>query len=218
MNEQWTALLKNPGLLEPGDIIHVQSQGWLSIAIRFITTTGNESQSWASHTAMVYKVAGSEILIVEALSKVEIHPITYYLKQKSKLKIMRKPGGLTIHRQRIIQHMAMIQFGENYGWITMAAHLLDRFLGNRFIIRRLVNMEDYPICSWLVSWCYQKGTGISFTVPPEAAQPDDIMDYCESNLWPLIWQSEHSVITGQSSSVVIFRHSVKDCFVDDASQ
>lgn len=36
-------------------------------------------------------------------------------------------------------------------------------------------MDQYPICSWVVAWCYNK-IGINFGVEKEVCQPDDIGD------------------------------------------
>jgi len=49
-------------------------------------------------------------------------------------------------------------------------------LQGAYVIRRLGDINDYPICSWLVAQAFAKA-GETFGVPPGAADPDDIWDY-----------------------------------------
>lgn len=187
---EWDLLKENPKRLQSGDIILVQSRGLLSRLIRKFTTDKTETLSWASHVAMVYEVTDREVLIIEALSQIEIHPIEYYQKKGSKLIVMRSLPELQEKQQQNIIETANRYYGNKYGYLTLVAHLLDRLLGNRYLFRKLINMENYPICSWLVSWCYWQGAEIAFTDPPDIAQPDDIMDFAQKNRWTIIWKSD----------------------------
>ena len=54
--------------------------------------------------------------------------------------------------------------------------LSDRLFLGVYFFRRLILAKDYPICSWVVAWAYQKA-GRDFGVPAAAADPDDIWDY-----------------------------------------
>ena len=55
-------------------------------------------------------------------------------------------------------------------------HLLDWILQGAYLFRRLGGIDDYPICSWVVTQSYAK-PGKTIGVPPGAASPDDIWDF-----------------------------------------
>lgn len=183
-------LNKHPYYLKPGDIILVQSKGWLSNMIRYFSTSNQETYSWASHVAMVFTVYDKETFIIEALNSVEIHPITYYEHKPSQLIIFRKPNGLTHQEQAILKETALRHFTKEYGWLALGAHALDRLFNNNYVFRRMLNFENYPICSWLVAHGYATATKLRMAEPPESAQPDDIMDFCMANHWEIVFASD----------------------------
>ena len=45
-----------------------------------------------------------------------------------------------------------------------------------YVFRRMANMDNYPICSWLVAHSRAK-VNKTFGVEPEAATPQDIRDF-----------------------------------------
>ena len=184
---RWRVLLDFPNTLEAGDIVHIQNSSILARMVRWFTRAMGEEKTWASHTAMVIEVA-STVLIIEALSpRVKIRPLAVYTRPGARVVISRRPGGLTQREKATVQAKAREYYSRRYGYLKVAAHALDRFINNRYFFRRLARADDYPICSWLVAFVYDRSLGIQFGMPPNAAQPDDIMDYCVRNHWPRVW-------------------------------
>jgi hypothetical protein len=185
-NIGWDELAANKNILQTGDVIHVQSRGLLSKLIRFFSRADKEKPSWASHSAIVLRV-GEEIEIIEALYKTVIRPITAYKGTKAKLLVCRKPGGIDEQNKQKMIEKAVYYEGKPYGYLEIAFHVLDRLLNNRYVFRRLIKDNDYPICSWLVAYVYYKVIDYQFGVPPNAAQPDDILDHCVDCDWEFVW-------------------------------
>ena len=67
--------------------------------------------------------------------------------------------------------------GKSYGYLKLVTHMIDYFLGGRYVARRFTSSDNYPICSWVVAYAYSDG-GLTFGVAPGAASPDDIWDFC----------------------------------------
>jgi hypothetical protein len=190
----WDELASNITILQTGDVIHVQNRGILSELILFFSRAWKEEPSWASHTAMVLRV-GEEVEIIEALWKTVIRPITAYKGIKSKLLVCRKPGGIDDkHKQKMIEKAEHYK-GKTYGYYKIALHILDRLLNNRYVFRRLIKDNEYPICSWLVAYVYDRILGSQFGVEPNAAQPDDILDHCIDCDWNFIWADSIKSVT-----------------------
>jgi len=190
----WDELASNITILQTGDIIHVQNRGILSKLILFFSRAWKEEPSWASHTAMVLRV-GEEVEIIEALWKTVIRPITAYKGIKSKLLVCRKPGGIDQEQQQKMIEKAEYYKGKTYGYYKIALHILDRLLNNRYVFRRLIKDNEYPICSWLVAYVYDRILGYRFGVEPNAAQPDDILDHCLDCDWDFIWADSDKSVT-----------------------
>ncbi|MBN8707222.1 MAG: hypothetical protein J0L62_15225 [Bacteroidetes bacterium] len=176
--------------LQPCDIIHVRTNTLLGKLIRFFSKEKDGKPSWASHTAMVLEVEGNQVQIIEALATIKIHLLDDLIKSGNGLKIDRISLGLTQGQQLMITTIARRYEGRKYGYPAIAAHFADWFLGGRYLVRKWMKMENYPICSWLVAYSYMKGAGIRLTAYPEGAQPDDIMEFCESNHWQRIYEKD----------------------------
>ncbi len=189
----WDEMAGMPGILETGDVIHVQSQGLLSRVIRWFSQGREEKKTWASHSALVL-TAAEEIEIIEALIRVTRRPIFTYAKKKSKVLVSRIPGGLDTEQKAQVIRKAENYRGRVSGFIKLLPHALDRLFDNRYVFRRLLWIDDYPICSWLVAYVYDRVLKHHFGVPPNAAQPDDILDHCVKTNWDFLWSdSEESV-------------------------
>jgi len=182
----WDELAADKAILQTGDVIHVQNRGLLSKLVRFFSRADEEEPSWASHSAMVLR-AGEEIEIIEALWTTVIRPITAYKGVKSKLLVCRKPGGIDEEQKQKMIEKAEYYKGQTYGYLKIVFHVLDRFLNNRYVFRRLIENNEYPICSWLVAYVYDRILGYQFGTEPNAAQPDDLLDHCLDYDWEFIW-------------------------------
>jgi hypothetical protein len=182
----WDELTRDKAVLQTGDVIHVQNRGLLSNLVRSFSKEDEEDLSWASHSAMVLRV-NDEIQIIEALLRTVIRPITAYKGKKSKLLVWRKPGGIEEEHKLKMVEKAEYYEGKIYGFWEIALHVLDRCLNNSYVFRRLIKDNDYPICSWLVAYVYDRVLGYHFGAPPNAAQPDDLLDHCVDSDWEFIW-------------------------------
>lgn len=160
--------------LHPGDIIFVQGSGWLSNTIRKLTRSPGEKPTWVSHCA----IAIDQENIVEALQEGVVVRKMPYADER-----------VRIYRSRNIPPSALIRIavrahgyvGKPYGWIKIAAHALDGFLGGLRVFRRLIFMSGWPICSYVVAEAYAS-EGYDFGIDYREATPDDLMDYCKSHL------------------------------------
>ena len=206
----WDELAREKAILQTGDVIHVQSRGLLANLVLFFSKADKEEPSWSSHSAMVLRV-DEEIEIIEALWKTVIRPITAYKGKKSKLLVCRKPGGIEEEQKQQMVKKAEYYEGKIYGFWEITFHVLDRCLNNSYVFRRLIKDNDYPICSWLVAYVYDKVLGYHFGAMPNEAQPDDLLDHCVDNDWEFIWADSRK-------SVADFCRTYKLSDADDSAQ
>lgn len=182
----WGELAADPELLQTGDVVHTQGKHWLSRAIRWFSRKRDGQRAWASHTAMVLTSTPDSILI-EALVRVKVRPASVYRQDGARVAIHRMPEGLSAGEQRQICLYALGYEGYPYGFAKIALHALDHLIGDRYFFRRLATDGRYPICSWLVAWGYRTVLGREFGADPGAVSPDDVMDHCMAQDWPLVW-------------------------------
>jgi len=206
----WDELAREKAILQTGDVIHVQSRGLLANLVLFFSKADKEEPSWSSHSAMVLRV-GEEIEIIEALWKTVIRPITAYKGKESKLLVCRKPGGIEEEQKQKMVKKAEYYEGKIYGFWEITFHVLDRCLNNSYVFRRMIKDNDYPICSWLVAYVYDKVLGYHFGAMPNEAQPDDLLDHCVDNDWEFIWADSRK-------SVADFCRTYKLSDADDSAQ
>jgi len=164
--------------LLPGDIFLTKGDSFVSRAIRFFSRSGGESRTEANHVGLVVG-AGNEVTapIVEALTKVKRRTMKSYSASKNTEVAIYRPLGLSDVELDAIVERAEGYVGASYGYLKLVTHMIDYFLGGRYVARRLTNSDNYPICSWVVAYAYSDA-GLTFGVAPGAASPDDIMDYC----------------------------------------
>lgn len=183
----WDLLSRKPHSIEVGDIVHVQGASLFSRVIRWVTRSSAEVPSWASHTALVLEVSGMVTVIDTVGIRVISRPLLDYRFKRSKVLVSRVPGGLSAWQKARLAEKAQEYEGRLYGVFKLLSHALDRLIDNRYFFRRLARMDDYPICSWMVAYTYQRSLGLLFGCPPNAAQPDDILDYCVASRWTRVW-------------------------------
>ena len=164
-------------VLQPGDIFLTRGRGFVSRAIRFFTRHIGESRTKVNHVGLV--VQGGPIeqaVVVEALRNVERHClIDEYGGADDQVAIYRPTKLSRAELQRVVA-LANGYVGRGYGYGKIALHALDWVFQGAYVFRRLGQMDDYPICSWLVAQAYS-GVGVHFGVDAGAATPDDIWDY-----------------------------------------
>ena len=172
-----------------GDVVCELGQSWFGRAIRWFTRGAFEPRTWAAHTGHMVDATN----IAEALRKFTIRP----LDAGRKIKVWRYRPGLAETVEICIRQKALHWLGKAYGWWKLAAHAADGLIEKLtpfphvYLFRRLIGMADYPYCSWATGWTYEECVVYRFGVPPNAAAPDDIADWCESHPdeWELIYDN-----------------------------
>ena len=160
-----------------GSIFFTANGGWISRAIKALQRSPGEERSQVSHVGIVvadgtlYSLAG-----IEATGAGVVRHNVGAAHFGSRMAIF-EPVKLSEEARRKAVSRAHSYVGRKYGFAKIAAHALDWALGGRFVFRRLAQMHRYPICSWVVAYAYD-AIGWGFGVPPGAAQPDCIWDYC----------------------------------------
>ena len=175
--------LVNPELahlkVEPGDIILFRGGGWISNKILKLSTADGEDESLYSHVG-IYIEHGS---VYTAQFVEAVHPYSRattlslgYCEANPSISIARCIN-LSDETRRNIATESLKYVGRRYGWLKLGLHLIDsKIFGDRYVSRRLAR-SSMPICSWVVTKAYG-AYDLNFGVPGNAAQPDDIGDYC----------------------------------------
>jgi hypothetical protein len=170
----------------PADLVFTHGGAWLSRAIRWASRAKGEPSTYANHVGGF--VGGGEV--VEALWRTVQHPFT---EMSGPLQVWRNRGLTDWDRARVATK-ARGYVGEAYGGAKIVTHLGDALLskvfgGSPFFFRRLAHRDDYPICSWVWAWSFAE-IGYSFGLPPEAAQPDDMHDWCAAHPdhWRMVYE------------------------------
>ncbi len=190
----WEVLQANPALLQPGDVVHMRWPGFPWNLVRLLTRNKGEGPTWPNHTAII----GSNepvALLIEAMVRAVIrqpnryqHPPWWTLwRGPFRLVVHRRLGGMSPEVREAIAAKALDYQGRSFGVGKLLLHALDFICGGAYFFRRFARMDDYPICSWIVAYAYYRIIGLKFDVEPNAASPDDIMDYCVRHKWRLIW-------------------------------
>lgn len=170
-----------PNQLEPGDIFLTRGTGFISSAIRFFSRTGGESRTEVNHAGLVCSYGTNQsAYIVEANRVVQKNIMGRYRNNKNTDIAIFRPVDRDEYILETIALKAESYVGRKYGYLKIVAHFLDWCLGGRYLFRRFARMDRYPICSWVVSYSYD-AVNKTFGVPPWAASPDDIWDYCISH-------------------------------------
>jgi len=175
-----------------GDVVCELGQSFFGRAIRWFTRSWGEKGTWASHTGHMI----DDTHIAEALAKFTIQPLDV----ARRVKVWRLKVGLSESEEICIRVKAQHWLGKSYGWWKNGAHAIDCLLEkitpfkHVYLFRRFIGVADYPICSWATGWTYDECVGYRFGVPPNAAAPDDIADWCETH--PDDWELIFDNVTG----------------------
>lgn len=181
--------------LRPGDIVFERSPGWIGRAVRWATRGRHEPPTRVNHVGIIVltQYVGDDPRVIEALWTVRINPIST---MQGAVEVWRLAGVNDVSKQRIVDQ-AIRYIGRGYGWRKLGAHLVDALFTKvrgteTFFFRRLLRMDRYPICSWLVAWVYYRSLfGYSFGVLPQTATPDDIHDHVTSSEdWKRVYKRE----------------------------
>ncbi len=168
-------------MLLPGDIFLVRGTGLISWFIRFFSRGIGESRTMVNHCGIVVgegDLRSAEI--VEAVRFVRRRKLWSGYGSGDDLVAVYRPTNLSDADRAMVVAAAESYVGRDYGYLMIAAHLLDWFFFHAYLFRRLIRSDRYPICSWVVASAYSKA-GKTFGCAPGAAEPDDIWDFVTSN-------------------------------------
>lgn len=166
--------------LKAGDIVFTRSKHWLGRIIRWFERSKGEEESQANHVGIVV-TPGNETsaLIVEALWSVKCHTLEDQYGGKDELVCIYRPINLTDDDLKIIVRSAKSYVGKPYGPLKLLLHAADRLLGGVTLFRHFAVLDQFPVCSYVVAKSYAEA-GYYFGVDAQAADPDDIWDFCVS--------------------------------------
>lgn len=185
-----------------GDVVFVKCYitGWrtwrrwcVSFLIRFMSTSSGEGPTFANHVAMVLRVEGNSILLVEALGKrgfvQTLLAERYGDTRRFEVRVARHQKLVSMNATLMLRRIAHLR-DKKYGTFKILAHATDYALtqlwhsmggpGECKWFRKLCRNGDYPICSWAVADIYAAG-GLPFRTSTPEAQPDDLYDECNTS-------------------------------------
>ena len=173
-------------LVKTGDVFYTHTDSLLGFLIRWAETDPGERPSWASHTGVVLQDGDlfKDAVVIEAVSKVRKG--LFQIKPGSYARVYRPIPALTEEEKRIFREVAENLIGKKYGWWKLLFHLADRvvFKGKK-VLSRLLFIDSRPICSYLAAHL-EAAINRSFGVDPDAADPDNMMDYSDTH--PKEWE------------------------------
>lgn len=177
---------QNPFIL-PGDVFFTRSSSMLGRLIRWAETDPGEEETWANHTGL-FVSAGylwpghSKMLAMCVESLWQTKHWTWWEGHKNEpgntIRIYRYIG-LRPGDARAIVSRAKSFVGDRYGWWKLGAHLIDRVLfKGKKTTSNLLRVDSRPICSYTAAKSLADGGVFFGTMAPEAADPDEMMDWC----------------------------------------
>lgn len=185
--------------LLPGDIVFCRGDGWLSRAILAASRSRGEDESEASHVALVtepgdlFRARVVEAVVPRVRSTTIAGAYADGMAGVSVARLVERPSDSQAER---LVAAAQALVGVRYGLGKLPLHALDTLaawtLARERVtwFRRLGNWSRWPVCSLLVTRCYD-AAGITTPggVDWRFAQPDDILDACRSEggrwSWPI---------------------------------
>lgn len=173
----------------PADLIFTRNEkSWIGPAIRWFTRSRGEPETWTNHVAGV----GLRDSVIEALWTVQEAEWAKWEQENDRFQVWRNVKMTGIAR-KVVAAQALAYVGRKYGWWKLGAHLLDGMLskvtgGSVYAFRRVLFMEEYPVCSWVWAFAYGK-IGIHLGCPPDCADPDTMLDYVSnSHEWKKVFE------------------------------
>ena len=127
----WEALEREPGLLQTGDIVHMQRDTRFSPFVRFFTRGDHKGRpAWASHTGMVMPCS-RRVMVIESVWRTRLRPLLARRGTRALVVAHRHPGGLTEAQRQGVARAAGEYRGRPYSVFKALMHFLDGALGAR---------------------------------------------------------------------------------------
>jgi len=136
-------------------------------------------------------------VVVEALGRVRRGPLKL---NGIEVRVFRPiPAYTEEEKQRLVTYANRL-VGNRYGWWKLIGFLIKRATGGRVDPTQLYFIHGRPVCSYLAAWGNEvaRATGTvirivlgvkthwpGFGMPPQAADPDEMLDFCEAH--PEFW-------------------------------
>jgi len=182
--------LPHPSQLNLADIVLTsRKKSILSNLINiFSTTPSDKTKTIFGHVAIACSSNNKKNIIEALTTGVTKSSITKYSKKHTVL--IARLNCLKYFEGLQIINKAESYIGKKYGFLLLIGHLADYFFSNLirkdfYFFRKLTGNNNYPICSWVVSYAYDS-IHIRFnSLKPRCVQPDDIADEIQFN--PLQW-------------------------------
>lgn len=208
-------MTRSPLWANRGDIFFTHSQSRLGRLIRWAESDPGETNGvWANHVGVVTgsgwlvpppaDMFGAHLdviadghataatcrklaVVVEALGRVRCQEwwTAHGNEPGNEIRAFRLVTPITEPQLLVLVTAANGYVGDRYGWWKLLGHLADRaiFRGNK-VISRLFWIDRRPICSYLAAHVFA-AVDIHFGMDPDAADPDEMQDFCEAN--PQAW-------------------------------
>lgn len=170
------------------DLIFVHSPSMLGALIRYFERHRGEPETYANHVGGICVDNDGTSLVVEALLTVKATPFRDWAEPAYEI---WRHKGLTPDERYQVNLKALGYFGKSYGAWKLGGHLFDGICGkiaghDVYFARRLMCLDEYPICSWVWAWAYDS-IGYQFGISPRAASPDIMHDFVTSSPdWSLV--------------------------------
>ncbi len=175
-------------LYQQGDIFVTAGEAQISRTIRVTTRSKGEPPTRVNHVGVIIRaLLGGDATIIEALSTVRLGRLSRYKDGRTKVAVYRRRNASGRSKAEFAG-LAYMYRGKKYGYLKIGAHLGDYLLSkirgrDVYFFRRMVRMDNYPICSWMVAFPAKK-LGWTFGNPPVDPRfltPDDIDDEFRNN-------------------------------------
>jgi len=167
------------------DLIFVtEHDGIFNKAIAWFT--GKKKPAKAVHVAGITN-RGS---VIEALTTVRETPFLRWVCKHKKFEVWRNIDWTENTKQRICDEMLEFK-GRPYGFHKLFVIALDLAIAKvwkeKFLSRRLLFSENWPICTWVYAYAVHEVNGYEFGVKPEYTDPCLMRNHClASREWKLV--------------------------------
>jgi hypothetical protein len=192
-----------------GDTFFTRSNTLLGRLIRFGETDKGEAKgsSWTNHTGVVVEDgwigAEPQAVVIEALWHTRKGPLV--LAKDQQVRVFRPIPAYDAEELARFRREAETYVGDKYGWWKLLVQFADKSLfGGKKVLTTALYVKGRPICSFLaghVNHVAQSNIRVSnrvlnglrngeamysFGTPPQAADPDEMMDFCLTH--PALWE------------------------------
>lgn len=170
------------------DIVLERGDNLLSAGILECQRARGEGKSVVSHSGVIVEPGNPlKSKLIESLSSTVVRPLSTYLDGKHSMICFRNMTLSDYDRKRIAAKAMQYQ-GRKYGYHIIAAQFFDYLLGGKYFFRKMCRQDNYPICSWVVSFSYAEIGHLFLGLKPNLVQPDDIWDHIQNTIseWEVV--------------------------------